>query len=97
MFVKILFILSLIASGLFCVDLKASDQRYIITEAVGRAFMLDTETGETWRYYFNEIDDQGWLRVLIKAGRDEKNEYFRSYPCGERLSIPVSKPVKPIK
>lgn len=84
--------MSLVVSGLFCVVyLKASEQRYAIIQADNRTFLLDTETGATWRYFFNSVEAQGWDASPIHLGKDSENEYYRFSPCGEMITVPIAK------
>jgi hypothetical protein len=64
---------------------------YTILEVGDRTFLLDTKTGECFRYYFNKVDDQGWSPTIIYLGSwDEKNHYKTS-PSEKTISLSHSK------
>lgn len=48
----------------------ASDAKYTIfvqEDGLNRVFLLNTETGESWRYYINQGKSEGWLFMNFNA------------------------------
>lgn len=43
----------------------ADSGRFVITHAGDRTFLLDTKTGQTWKYFFESADNQGWLSCFL--------------------------------
>lgn len=68
----------------------AGEQRYAIIEANDRAFLLDTQEGGVWRYYFNNVNEQGWQQTEFSIGTYENKKYYSLTPYGEIESCPVS-------
>jgi hypothetical protein len=83
MFKKVIFVFTIITIGCFFIPVQANEQRFIITEAGGRAFLLDTHEGAVWRYFFNKVDDQGWQRTEFPILETEEREYYKTKPYGE--------------
>lgn len=74
----------------FCfsfISAQADEQRYVITNADGRIFLLDTQNGKVWKYYFNNINEQGWQQTSFHEYRDESFEYYKRHPEGELIKI----------
>lgn len=83
----------LIISALVFTNAYTAEQRFVITEADGRTFLLDTEKGECWRYYFQTTNDQGWQPTHILLGDlGEEGSYYTAYPGAEMFHVPKIKP-----
>jgi len=39
--------------------------RYEIVQCENRTFLLDKATGNSWRYFYNTLEIQGWSKVNI--------------------------------
>lgn len=67
---------------------QVSGEGFEIIEAGERTLLLDTKTGSVWRYYFNDVENQGWQITGFNAGSDETNNLWRLSPYGETFKVP---------
>ncbi len=82
-------------SFLFCfggVFASEGVQGYIVQVADGRSFLLDTETGATWRYFFNSVGEQGWSRVYFMSLGEDSNS-VSLVPYGVPFEVPKDKKI----
>lgn len=63
--------------------------KYTILEADGRTFLLDKETGECFRYFFNKTGEQGWERTIFDFGEINGRHYYKISASGELSSYPI--------
>lgn len=63
-------------------------KQYVLQEVEGRTLLMDKKTGEIWRYYFNNIGDQGWSSTRFDQFEMDGKTYYRNSPDGEFFFYP---------
>lgn len=62
------------------VSLRAEDAgRFVITQAGDRTFLLDTKTGESWKFVSDTPENLGWHNCFIHDFKDD-NEVVMMTP-----------------
>lgn len=88
-FIKTL-VLSLFLISAFTLSnqLQATENgRYEIVQAGEYTFLLDKETGSTWKYFFNDISSQGWKDSYFYLMVEANGGVVSLTPYGKSFSI----------
>lgn len=76
--------LTLFTTSLFAIEEIGT---YTIIELDGRTFLLNTKTGECYRYFFNKLDSQGWTQTLYDLGKWDGEKHYQLSPHSKIISI----------
>jgi len=79
-----------ILSLLPIVSFASENNKYTIIHADGRTFLLDMVEGNCYRYYFNNVNEQGWQRTTINLGISDGKQYYQFIPGGQLLDHPIN-------
>ncbi len=80
---KLLFLLTLIFFPLY-----SDEQRYLITEAAGQAFLLDSFTGKCWKF---EENKNNWDRSTFDFNKGKTHTIWRDSPDEKLEIVPTSR------
>lgn len=72
---------------------QSGDKYSIVNDPDGMTYLLNTENGETWRWYRNykkgtsELESEGWIPVVFSVGGFDYTDISAAQDANERMQI----------